>query len=388
MSLPQLQPVRSPAAAPEFAEFQPPRRLLLGPGPSDVSERVLRALARPTLGHLDPAFVGLMDEIKALLRYAFRTENPLTFPVSAPGSAGMEACIVNLIEPGDRVIVCVNGVFGGRMRENVLRAGAEPIVVEDAWGQPVSPDKVEAALRAHPGVKALGFVHAETSTGARSDAETLCRLAREHGALSIVDAVTSLAGVALEVDAWGIDAIYSGSQKCLSCPPGLSPVSFSERAVEAIRARRSPVQSWFLDLSLVMNYWQGDGARSYHHTAPVNMLYALHESLRMLTEEGLEASWARHAENHLRLRNGLTALGLDLLVPEAARLPQLNSVCIPEGVADAPLRRALLEKHGIEIGAGLGALAGKVWRIGLMGSSSRPEKVDRVLAALKTELGR
>ena len=375
-------------SAPLFPEFQPPRRLLLGPGPSDVPERVLRALARPTLGHLDPAFVGLMDEIKAQLRYAFRTDNPLTFPVSAPGSAGMEACIVNLIEPGDRVIVCVNGVFGGRMRENVLRAGAEAIVVEDAWGQPVSPDKVEAALRAHPGVKALGFVHAETSTGARSDAQTLCRLAREHGALCIVDAVTSLAGVPLEVDAWGIDAIYSGSQKCLSCPPGLSPVSFSERAVEAIRARRHPVQSWFLDLSLVMNYWQGEGARSYHHTAPVNMLYALHESLRMLAEEGLEASWARHAANHRRLREGLAELGLELLVPEVARLPQLNSVCIPEGVADAPLRRALLEKHGIEIGAGLGALAGKVWRIGLMGSSSRPENVDRVLAALKAELGR
>lgn len=384
----QPQPARASVAPPQFPEFQPPRRLLLGPGPSDVPERVLKALARPTLGHLDPAFVGLMDEIKAQLRYAFRTDNPLTFPVSAPGSAGMEACIVNLIEPGDRVIVCVNGVFGGRMRENVLRAGAEAIVVEDAWGQPVSPDKVEAALRAHPGVKALGFVHAETSTGARSDAETLCRLAREHGALSIVDAVTSLAGVPLEVDAWGIDAIYSGSQKCLSCPPGLSPVSFSERAVEAIRARRSPVQSWFLDLSLVMNYWQGEGARSYHHTAPVNMLYALHEALRILAEEGLEASWARHAANHQRLREGLAELGLELLVPEPARLPQLNSVCIPEGVADAPLRRALLDKHGIEIGAGLGALAGKVWRIGLMGCSSQPEKVDRVLAALKAELGR
>lgn len=384
----QPQPARASVAPPQFPEFQPPRRLLLGPGPSDVPERVLKALARPTLGHLDPAFVGLMDEIKAQLRYAFRTDNPLTFPVSAPGSAGMEACIVNLIEPGDRVIVCVNGVFGGRMRENVLRAGAEAIVVEDAWGQPVSPDKVEAALRAHPGVKALGFVHAETSTGARSDAETLCRLAREHGALSIVDAVTSLAGVPLEVDAWGIDAIYSGSQKCLSCPPGLSPVSFSERAVEAIRARRSPVQSWFLDLSLVMNYWQGEGARSYHHTAPVNMLYALHEALRILAEEGLEASWARHAANHQRLREGLAELGLELLVPEPARLPQLNSVCIPEGVADAPLRRALLDKHGIEIGAGLGALAGKVWRIGLMGCSSQPEKVDRVLAALKVELGR
>jgi alanine-glyoxylate transaminase/serine-glyoxylate transaminase/serine-pyruvate transaminase len=353
-----------------------------------VPQRVLDALARPTLGHLDPAFVGLMDEIKLLLRYAFRTQNALTFPISAPGSAGMEACVVNLIEPGDRVVVCVNGVFGGRMRENVLRAGGVPIVVEDDFGQPVSVDKVAAALEANPGVKALGFVHAETSTGARSDAQALCALAAKHGALSIVDAVTSLAGIPLEVDAWGIDAIYSGSQKCLSCPPGLSPVSFSERAVAAVKARRTPVQSWFLDLSLVMNYWQGEGGRSYHHTAPVNMLYALHESLLMLAEEGLEAAWARHQANHLRLRAGLDALGLELLVPEAARLPQLNAIRIPEGADDLGVRRALLNEHGIEIGAGLGPLAGKVWRIGLMGESSRPECVDRVLGALKQVLGR
>jgi alanine-glyoxylate transaminase/serine-glyoxylate transaminase/serine-pyruvate transaminase len=300
----------------------------------------------------------------------------------------MEACVVNLIEPGDRVIVCVNGVFGGRMRENVLRAGGVPIVVEDDFGRPVSVDKVEAALKATPGVKALGFVHAETSTGARSDAQALCALAAEHGALSIVDAVTSLAGIPLEVDAWGIDAIYSGSQKCLSCPPGLSPVSFSERAVAAVRARKAPVQSWFLDLSLVMNYWQGEGGRSYHHTAPVNMLYALHESLLMLAEEGLEAAWARHQANHLRLRAGLDALGLELLVAEAARLPQLNAIRIPEGADDLGLRRALLNEHGIEIGAGLGPLAGRVWRIGLMGESSRPECVDRVLGALKQVLGR
>jgi alanine-glyoxylate transaminase/serine-glyoxylate transaminase/serine-pyruvate transaminase len=368
--------------------FQPPQRLLLGPGPSTVPQRVLDALARPTLGHLDPAFVGLMDEIKLLLRYAFRTRNALTFPISAPGSAGMEACVVNLIEPCDRVIVCVNGVFGGRMRENVLRAGGVPIVVEDDFGQPVSVDKVEAALKANPGVKALGFVHAETSTGARSDAQALCALAAQHGALSIVDAVTSLAGIPLEVDAWGVDAIYSGSQKCLSCPPGLSPVSFSERAVAAVKARKTPVQSWFLDLSLVMNYWQGEGGRSYHHTAPVNMLYALHESLLMLAEEGLEAAWARHQANHLRLRDGLDALGLELLVPEAARLPQLNAIRIPEGADDPGVRRALLNEHGIEIGAGLGPLAGKVWRIGLMGESSRPECVDRVLTALRQVLGR
>lgn len=377
-----------PTAVLPSRTFQPPQRLLLGPGPSMVSQRVLDALARPTLGHLDPAFVGLMDEIKLLLRYAFRTQNALTFPISAPGSAGMEACVVNLIEPGDRVVVCVNGVFGGRMRENVLRAGGVPIVVEDDFGQPVSVDKVEAALKANPGVKALGFVHAETSTGARSDAQALCALAAAHGALSIVDAVTSLAGIPLEVDAWGIDAVYSGSQKCLSCPPGLSPVSFSERAVAAVRARKAPVQSWFLDLSLVMNYWQGEGGRSYHHTAPVNMLYALHESLLMLAEEGLEAAWARHQANHLRLREGLDALGLELLVPEAARLPQLNAIRIPAGADDLGLRRELLNAHGIEIGAGLGPLAGKVWRIGLMGESSRPECVDRVLAALRQVLGR
>lgn len=378
--------VAMPSPAVPSQSFQPPQRLLLGPGPSNVHPRVLAALARPTIGHLDPAFVGLMDEIKTLLRHAFRTTNALTFPVSAPGSAGMETCVVNLVEPGDRVIVCVNGVFGGRMRENVARAGGVPIVVEDDFGQPVSVDKVEAALRANPGVKALGFVHAETSTGARSDAQALCALARAHGALSIVDAVTSLGGIALEVDAWGIDAIYSGSQKCLSCPPGLSPVSFSPRAIEAVRARKSPVQSWFLDLSLVMNYWQGEGARSYHHTAPINMLYALHESLLMLAAEGLQQAWARHAQNHERLRAGLETLGLELLVPEAARLPQLNTVKIPPGADDLAVRRALLHEHGIEVGAGLGALAGKVWRIGLMGEGSRPEAVDRVLQALRSVL--
>lgn len=368
--------------------FHPPERLLLGPGPSNVAPRVLAALARPTLGHLDPAFVGMMDELKELLRRAFLTKNALTVPVSAPGSAGMEACFVNLIEPGDTVIVCRNGVFGGRMRENVLRIGATPVMVENEFGQPVDPAKVEAAILAHPQAKALAFVHAETSTGALSDAESLCAMARAHGLLTIVDAVTSLGGVPLKVDDWGIDAIYSGSQKCLSCPPGLSPLSFSARAVETLKARKHPVQSWFLDLSLVMGYWEGAGARAYHHTAPVNMLYALHESLTALHEEGLEAAWARHAANHLRLRAGLEALGIEFLVPEAARLPQLNAVRIPEGVEDAPVRKRLLEHYGIEIGAGLGPLAGKVWRIGLMGSSSSPESVDRVLAALSEVLGR
>jgi alanine-glyoxylate transaminase/serine-glyoxylate transaminase/serine-pyruvate transaminase len=362
--------------------FQPPARLLLGPGPSNVPPRILAALARPTIGHLDPRFVAMMDEVKALLQQAFRTTNRLTIPISGPGSAGMEACFVNLIEPGDTVVVCRNGVFGGRMRENVVRIGARCVLVEDPYGQPVSLDKVEAALRANPGAKALAFVHAETSTGAASDAAALCRLAREHGALSIVDSVTGLAGIPLEVDAWGADAIYSGSQKCLSAPPGLSPLSFGERAVDALKARKTPVQSWFLDLGLVMAYWQGDGSRSYHHTAPINMLYALHEALLIVLEEGLEASWARHAANHLRLRDGLARIGLDLLVPEAARLPQLNAVRIPAGADDAGTRRRLLEEHGIEVGAGLGELAGKVWRIGLMGHGSRAENVDRVVGAL------
>jgi len=365
-----------------FKSFQPPVRLLLGPGPSPVPQRILDALARPTIGHLDPAFVGMMDEVKELLRYAFRTNNALTLPVSAPGSAGMEAAFVNLIEPGDTVIVCQNGVFGGRMRENVVRIGAEAIMVKDAFGAPVDLEKAEAALKENPGAKALAFVHAETSTGAVSDAAALCKLAREHGALSIVDSVTGLGGIPVEVDAWGADAIYSGSQKCLAAPPGLSPVSFGEAALAALKARKTPVQSWFLDMSLIINYWQGAGARAYHHTAPINMLYGLHEALVMLHEEGLEAAWARHRANHLRLRDGLAALDLELFVAEAARLPQLNAVKVPDGVEEAAVRRRLLDEHGIEIGAGLGELAGKIWRIGLMGAGSTPQNVDRVLGAL------
>lgn len=373
---------------PSFRSFQPPSRLLLGPGPSPVPQRILDALARPTIGHLDPAFIGMMDELKELLRYAFRTGNALTLPVSAPGSAGMEAAFVNLVEPGDTVVVCRNGVFGGRMRENVVRLGATAVMVDDAFGKPIDLDKVEAALKAHPGAKALAFVHAETSTGAVSDAAALCRLAREHGALSLVDSVTGLGGIPVEVDAWGADAIYSGSQKCLAAPPGLSPLSFGEAAVAALKARRTPVQSWFLDLGLVMNYWQGTGARAYHHTAPINMLYALHEALLMLREEGLEAAWARHRANHLRLRDGLAAIGLHLFVEERARLPQLNAVQVPDGVDEAGVRRRLLDEHGIEIGAGLGELAGRIWRIGLMGAGSTPENVDRVLEALGAVLGR
>ena len=371
-----------------MASFQPPDVLLLGPGPSPVSRRVLDAMARPTIGHLDPRFVGMMDELKELLRFAMQTRNALTVPISAPGSAGMEAAFVNLVEPGDTVVVCQNGVFGGRMRENVVRIGATPVMVNDAFGTPVDLDKAEAALKANPGAKALAFVHAETSTGVESDAEALCRLARDHGALSIVDAVTSLGGIPLRTDAWGADAVYSGSQKCLSAPPGLSPLSFSEKAVAALKARKTPVQSWFLDLSLVMGYWQGSGARAYHHTAPINMLYALHEALLILQEEGLDAAFARHRENHLRLKAGLEAIGLELLVAEKSRLPQLNAVKVPDGVDEAVVRKRLLNDFGIEIGAGLGELAGRIWRIGLMGAGSTPQSVDRVLEALAVCLDR
>lgn len=371
-----------------MASFHPPQVLLLGPGPSPVPQRILDALARPTIGHLDPRFVGMMDEVKDLLRGAFRTTNALTVAISAPGSAGMEAAFVNLIEPGDTVVVCQNGVFGGRMRENVVRCGATAVMVNDAFGTPIDLNKVEAALKANPGAKALAFVHAETSTGVQSDAAALCRLAREHGALSIVDAVTSLGGIPVEVDGWGADAIYSGSQKCLAAPPGLSPLSFGPRAVETLSSRKTPVQSWFLDLGLVMNYWQGSGARAYHHTAPINMLYALHEALTMLHEEGLDASFARHRSNHLLLERGLNDIGLSLLVEPAARLPQLNAVRVPEGVDEAALRRRLLTEFDIEIGAGLGELAGKIWRIGLMGAGSSSDNVERVVDALRHCLNR
>ncbi len=366
--------------------FNPTVRTLMGPGPSDVNPRILNAMARPTVGHLDPEFIRLMDEIKQLLQHVFRTSNELTIPVSAPGSAGMETCFVNLVEPGDKVIVCQNGVFGGRMAENVRRQGGEPIMVEDDWGRAVDPEKLEAALKAHGDAKIVAFVHAETSTGARSDAETLCRLARDHGCLTIVDCVTSLAGCEVDLDKWGADAAYSGTQKCLSCAPGLSPVSFSSRAVEAVKARKHPVTSWFLDLNLVMGYWGEGQTRAYHHTAPVNALYGLHEALVIVEEEGLQNAWQRHHDNHLALRAGLEALGLDFIVPEDERLAQLNAVTIPEGVNEADVRARLLQQFNLEIGAGLGALAGKVWRIGLMGYASNPRNVMLCVNALEAVL--
>ncbi|MCL5668630.1 MAG: alanine--glyoxylate aminotransferase family protein [Gammaproteobacteria bacterium] len=367
--------------------FHPPRRTLMGPGPSDVNPRILEAMSRPTIGHLDPVFVSMMDEMKALLQYAFQTKNPLTLPVSAPGSAGMEMCFVNLVEPGDKVIVCQNGVFGGRMKENVERCGAAAVMVEDAWGSAVDPDKLEQAFKKNPDAKLAAFVHAETSTGAQSDVKTLVEIAHRHGALAIVDAVTSLGGSPLKVDEWNVDAIYSGSQKCLSCTPGLSPVSFNERAVDKIKARKTRVQSWFLDLTLVMGYW-GSGKRAYHHTAPINALYGLHEALVILQEEGLENAWARHARNHQALKAGIEAMGLRFVVKEGERLPQLNSIYIPGGLDDAAVRAALLNDYNLEIGAGLGAMAGKIWRIGLMGYASNPTNVLFCLSALEETLAR
>ena len=370
------------------SSFFPPQRTLMGPGPSDVSSRVLGALARPTIGHLDPLFVQLMDEIKSLLQFAFQTNNALTLPISAPGSAGMEACFVNLVSPGDKVIVCQNGVFGGRMKENVERCGGTAIMVEDNWGDPVSLTKVEAAFDDHPDAAILAFVHAETSTGVASNAASLCALAARHDALSIVDAVTSLGGIEVLVDQWGVDAMYSGTQKCLSCVPGLSPVTFSDKAAQRIKNRQHKVQSWFLDMQLVMGYWGGENKRAYHHTAPVNNLYALHESLLMLQEEGLAATQARHWLNHRALVAGLEAMGLSMAVAPNYRLPQLNSVIIPEGVDDAALRAALLNEFDLEIGAGLGGLAGKTWRIGLMGFASNERNVVFCLSAMETILQR
>jgi len=357
----------------------------MGPGPSDVHPRVLTAMARPTIGHLDPAFIAMMEEIKALLQYAFQTSNALTIPISAPASAGMEACFVNLIEPGEKVVVCMNGVFGDRMKENIERARGVPVMVEDTWGTPVDPNKLEDALRAHRDARIVAFVQAETSTGVQSDARKLTEIAHHHDCLTIVDAVTSLGGSPLKVDEWGLDAVYSCSQKCLSCAPGLSPVTFSDRSVDKIKQRKTKVQSWFFDLNLVMGYW-GSGKRVYHHTAPINLLYGLHEALAMLQEEGLENSWARHRHQHLALRSGIEAMGLALLVHESARLPQLNAIVVPEGVDEAVLRSRLLNEYNLEIGAGLGSLAGKIVRIGLMGYGANMKNVMYCLEALEAVL--
>lgn len=368
--------------------FIPQKRTLMGPGPSDVSDRILEAMARPTLGHLDPDFQRMMEEVKEGLKELFQTENKLTFPVSAPGSAGMETCFLNLVEEGDTVVVVRNGVFGMRMTENVIRAGGTAVTVDVEWGKAPELAAIEEALAANPDAKILAFVHAETSTGVWADAAAICALAQKHDCLTIMDAVTSLGGVPVLIDEWGVDAVYSGSQKCLSCTPGLSPVSLSERALDKIRARKTPVRSWFLDLSLVMDYWDGEGGRSYHHTAPVNALYGLHEALVMMSEEGLENAWARHMIMHEALAAGFEKLGLKFLVDADCRLPQLNAVVVPDGVDEASIRSFLLKEHNLEIGAGLGPMAGKVWRIGLMGSSACEENVELCISALADAFNR
>ena len=367
--------------------FHPPQRTLMGPGPSEINPRVMAAMSLPAIGYLDPVFVEMMEELKSLLRYAYQTKNALTFPVSGPGSVGMEYCFVNLVSPGDKVIVCRNGVFGGRMIENVERAGGTAIVVEDAWGEPVDPQKLEDALKRNPDARLVAFVHAETSTGVQSDAKTLVAVAHQHHALAIVDAVTSLGGTPVLTDEWNVDAIYSASQKCLSCTPGLSPVSFSDAVVEHVKARKDKIHSWFMDMNLLLGYW-GATTRTYHHTAPTNSLYALHEALLILKEEGIENAWARHTRHHLALKAGLEAMGLKFLVKEGAQLPQMNAVFIPEAIKarEAEVRKTLLTEFNLEIGAGLGPLAGKIWRIGLMGYSCKPENVMLCLSALGSVL--
>ncbi len=368
--------------------YHPPTRILMGPGPSDVPARVLEAMARPTVGHLDPTFSDMMESLKTLLRRTFRTSNEVTIPISGPGSAAMEACFVNLVEEGDTVVVCRNGVFGERMRLNVERCGGKAVVVDDPWGEPVDPAKVRAALREHPEAGLLAFVQAETSTGAHTPPEPLARLAHEHDCLVLVDAVTALGGTPVEVDDWDLDAVYAGSQKCLSCPPGLAPLTFGDRAVDRLHRRKTPARSWFFDLDLLLGYWGEEASRSYHHTAPVNALMGLYEALRMLDEEGLEAAWERHHQNGALLTEGLAALGLVEAVEPSARLPQLHAVEVPEGVDEALVRRRLLAEDGIEIGAGLGASRGRLWRIGLMGHASSRHNVTLCLAALERLLRR
>ena len=378
-------PMTQFAPAKRIHSFHPPQRTLMGPGPTEIHPRVLTTMSQPAIGYLDPVFVEMMEELKSLLRYAYQTKNALTFPISGPGSVGMEFCFVNMVAPGDKAIVCQNGVFGGRMLENVIRCGGVPVLVEDKWGEPVDPQKVEDALKKHKDVKVVAFVHAETSTGAQSDAKRLTQIAHKHGALVIVDAVTSLAGTPVKVDEWEIDAIYSASQKCLSCTPGLSPVSFSERVVERVKMRKDKIHSWFMDMNLLLGYWNA-GARTYHHTAPTNSLFALHEALLLIREEGLENAWARATRHHVALKAGLEAMGMQMLVAEKYQLPQMNAVKCPEGVNEAEVRKRLLNEFSIEIGAGLGPLAGKIWRIGLMGYSCRPDNVMLCLSALGSVL--
>ncbi len=363
----------------------PTPRLLLGPGPSDAHPHVLAAMTLPLLGHLDPEFLTIMDETQALLRQVFQTQNQVTFPVSATGMAGMEACMVNLLEPEDAAVVCVAGFFGARMAEVARRTGAKVTMLERPWGEVFPLDQVRDVLRRER-PKMLAIVQAETSTGAWQKIEGLSAICRETDTLLVVDAVTSLGCVPLAVDDWGIDAVYSCSQKGLSCPPGLSPVSFGARALDAVKKRKTPVQSWYLDVTTLSRYWGGD--RMYHHTAPISMVYALREGLRLVVEEGLEARWRRHMENHLVLKAGLQALGCRYVAAEGHQLPQLNAVFVPSGIDELAVRKRLLEEFRIEIGAGLGDLKGRAWRIGLMGFNSRPGVVAQLLGLLPLCLDR
>jgi alanine-glyoxylate transaminase / serine-glyoxylate transaminase / serine-pyruvate transaminase len=372
---------------PAVSELAPPSRLLLGPGPSMVHPRVLRAMSTPLLGHLDPAFLTIMNEVQAQLRGVMRTANPFTIAVSGTGSAGMEAALVNLLEPGDTAIVVVNGVFGGRMADIVGRTGARLVKVEVPWGEVCDHGRIEEALKKEGKVKLVALVHAETSTGAWQPVEGLGKLCHDHGALLVLDTVTSLGGVPVELDAWEVDACYSGTQKCLSCPPGLAPLTLSPRALEAVRTRKTKVQSWYLDAGMVADYW-AEGKRVYHHTAPISMVYAIRESLRLVQEEGLPARFARHLKHSAALTAGVAALGCRPQAQEGHRLPTLNCFQVPAGVDEAAVRKALLSEWSIEIGGGLGPLAGKVWRIGLMGESARQENVLAVLGALEGALAK
>ncbi len=363
---------------------KPQEVLLLGPGPSPVHPRILEAMSQHTLGHLDPDFFEIADQTNSLLRYVFETDNQITFPVSGTGSAGMEAALVNVVEPGDRVLIGVNGVFGQRMSDVASRCGAEVIEVEAEWGRPVEPESLEKALSGKKDVKLIGIIHAETSTGARQPLEPVVDLARKYGALLLVDAVTSLGGLRVSVDSRGLDIVYSGNQKCLGAPPGLAPVTFGERALEKFQARKSKVQSWYLDLSFLTRYWGQE--RFYHHTAPINMIYALYEALSLIKEEGLEKRFARHSQNSKALIAGLQALGIKPVVDEEHRLPSLNAIWIPENIDDQDVRSRLRKDYLIEIGGGLGPFKGKVWRIGLMGHGSNRGNVDRLLEALSEVL--
>ena len=369
--------------ASEFRDVDPGDRILMGPGPSNVPTRILQAMSAPCIGHLDPYFLSMMNEAQKLLRYLFQTENAMTIPVSGTGSAGMETCFVNLVEPEDEVVVCVNGVFGTRMSDIVNRIGGKLIRVDGEWGRTIDPEAVKNAIKGRD-PKIVAVVHAETSTGVCQPLEDLADIAHNAGALFLVDSVTSLGGMDVALDKMQIDAAYSGTQKCISCPPGLSPVSFSTAAIRKLDARKNPVVSWYLDMSMVRDYWGSE--RKYHHTAPINMVFGFREALRLIAEEGLENRFERHKLNHRALVAGIEGMGLSMLVPEAERLPMLNAVCIPDGADDLKVRKALLNDFSIEIGGGLGAFAGKIWRVGLMGHTSRRKNIFLFLSALETVL--